>query len=222
MSPSLSELESRLGHIFGDKSLLERALLHNSMGRGDNYERLEFLGDRVLGICISDYLYTNFSDAQAGELSLRLARLVNNKVCALVADEIGLREFVNSNPRLTETGFDGILGDVIESIIAAIYLDGGLDSARDFVIRHWSDRLNDDVSDLRDPKTMLQEWAHSQGYGNPVYSVTKKSGPAHAPHFVITVTVDGAGEAEGEGNSKSVGEGAAARSLLESCGVKEE
>ena len=217
----LSDLESRIGYTFGDKSLLELALTHNSLSRDDNYERLEFFGDRILGVCVCDMLYSTFGDAQAGELSRRLNSLVSNKACSGIADEIGLRDYVRTEIKKTKVGWDGILGDAMESLIAAIYLDGGLDSARDFVVRHWTDHLNDPYSDRRDPKTELQEWSHKGGHTLPVYRVADHSGPDHAPLFVVGVFIEGFDEALGESSTKREAEQFAARAFLVREGVWE-
>lgn len=227
--PDLGELEQRIGHAFGDRSLLERALTHVSAiaargARVDSYQRLEFLGDRVLGLAISDMLHEAFPKAAEGELSRRLAELVRKETCADIAREWGVGEHLRLGGGEAQTGGAkkvAILGDVCESLIGAVYLDAGFDSARELVRRNWSDRMLKPRRPLRDPKTALQEWAQARGLDTPVYREAGRSGPAHAPKFIIAVDVAGFEPVEAEGASKRSAEQAAARAFMTREGVNE-
>lgn len=227
--PDLGELEQRIGHAFGDRSLLERALTHVSAiaargARVDSYQRLEFLGDRVLGLAISDMLHAAFPKAAEGELSRRLAELVRKETCADIAREWGVGDHLRLGGGEAQTGGAkkvAILGDVCESLIGAVYLDAGFDSARELVRRNWSDRMLKPRRPLRDPKTALQEWAQARGLETPVYREAGRSGPAHAPKFIIAVDVAGFEPVEAEGASKRSAEQAAARAFMTREGVNE-
>ena len=227
--PETGELERKLGHSFNDPKLLERALTHVSAipakgARVDSYQRLEFLGDRVLGLAISDMLHGAFPKAAEGELSRRLAELVRKETCADVAREWGVSEHVRLGGGEAQTGGAtkvAILGDVCESLIGAIYLDAGFNAARELVKRNWSERMLKPRRPLRDPKTALQEWAQARGLDTPVYREAGRSGPAHAPKFVISVEIVGFAPIEAEGASKRTAEQAAARAFMTREGVNE-
>ncbi|MEN3793718.1 ribonuclease III [Fulvimarina sp. MAC3] len=217
----LTELEKRIGVRFSDHDRLQRALTHSSFrsskGDGRSYERLEFLGDRVLGLVVADKLFEMFPNADEGELSLRLNSLVNAETCAAVADEIGLYEFVRQGgdlKKLAASRTKSIRADLMESLIAAIYLNSGLDDARVFIETHWGERLNKSVAARRDPKTALQEWAHQRGPEPPRYEVVDRSGPDHNPKFRIKVSIAGVESSEGEGASKRLAEQSAATAML--------
>jgi len=225
--PDIAALEERIGHRFGDRSLIERALTHVSAvaakgARVDSYQRLEFLGDRVLGLAISDMLYAAIPKAAEGELSQRLAELVRKKTCADVANEWGVSDHVRLGGGEAQTGGAkkvAILGDVCESVIGAVYLDAGFHAARDLVQRTWSERMMKPRRPLRDPKTALQEWAQARGLDTPVYREAGRSGPAHAPKFVIEVEVAGFAPTQAEGASKRLADQAAARAFMAREGV---
>ncbi|MFZ9501126.1 MAG: ribonuclease III [Beijerinckiaceae bacterium] len=225
--PDIAALEERIGHRFGDRSLIERALTHVSAvatkgARVDSYQRLEFLGDRVLGLAISDMLYAAFPKAAEGELSQRLAELVRKETCADVASEWGVGEHLRLGGGEAQTGGAkkvAILGDVCESVIGAVYLDAGFHAARDLVQRTWSERMMKPRRPLRDPKTALQEWAQARGLDTPIYREAGRSGPAHAPKFVIEVEVAGFAPTQAEGASKRLAEQAAARAFMAREGV---
>ncbi|RFC62524.1 ribonuclease III [Fulvimarina endophytica] len=217
----LSELEKRIGVTFADHDRLERALTHSSFraakGDGRSYERLEFLGDRVLGLVIAQRLFAKFPNADEGELSLRLNALVNAETCAAVADEIGLFEYVRQGGDLKKLAAGrtrSIRADLMESLIAAIYLNSGLDGARVFIETHWGERLDTTVAARRDPKTALQEWAHQRGPQTPTYEVVDRSGPDHNPRFTIRVSIAGVAPCEGTGASKRLAEQEAAVAML--------
>jgi ribonuclease-3 len=223
------ELERRLGHRFADAGLLDRALTHPSAvsdrgaaGQLDSYQRLEFLGDRVLGLVMADLLMTAFPHADEGELHRRHAGLVRKETCAEVGAELGLGGALrlgdgeeNSGGREKVT----ILGDVCEAVIGAVYVDGGLNPARALIERYWQSRVAGPGRPPRDAKSTLQEWAQAQGLRVPVYRVTNESGPAHAPRFVVTAEVEGRSAAIGTGASKREAEQEAATAMLVREGV---
>ncbi|OCW57704.1 ribonuclease III [Hoeflea olei] len=219
-----ARVEERIGHRFADHDRLERALTHASLrspARG-NYERLEFLGDRVLGLCVAELLFSQYREASEGELSVRLNQLVSAQTCAQVADEIGLHEFIRTGSeikKLTGSRMVNVRADVVESLIAAIYLDAGLEAARNFIHAHWKARSLADDGARRDAKTELQEWAHARFGVTPSYRVTSRTGPDHDPVFRVSVEVDGTAPASGESRSKRAAEQAAATALLEREGV---
>ncbi|WP_245197999.1 ribonuclease III [Jiella mangrovi] len=225
---SLEALEETIGVPIRDKERFERALTHASLqgeGASRSYERLEFLGDRVLGLIIAERLFGQFPDADEGELSLRLNALVSAEACAEIADEIGLFDYVRQGADLKKLKGErtrNIRADLVESLIAAIYLGEGLETARDFVNRHWGERLDADVVARRDPKTALQEWAHQRGPNLPRYETVGRSGPDHEPVFTIKVTVEGIAPAEGQGRSKRFAEQEAAAAVLRREGVWKE
>ena len=215
-------LEQRLGYVFNDKQLLVRALTHVSANRqgaprSDSYQRLEFLGDRVLGLAISQLLYVTFPKAPEGEMSRRLAVLVRKETCA----EVSLDWDVGPHLRLGEgevvtggTRNIAILGDVCEAIIGGVFLDADYQAARDLVERNWLERMKRPSRPLRDPKTTLQEWAQARGLAAPTYREIRRSGPAHAPVFTIAAVVKGFEEIGAEGPSKRAAEQAAARAFM--------
>lgn len=219
-------LEERLGYSFSDYSNLERALTHTSVRKRSDttfhYERLEFLGDRVLGLAISDMLHREFPDANEGELSLRLNAMVNGVTLADIADELRLHEFIRTGGDLKEiTGkrMKNVRADVLEALIASIYLDGGVDAASAFVKRFWRSRMHDEAAARRDSKTELQEWAHAQRLGTPTYREVAREGPDHDPRFTVAVRINGMEGETGVGRSKRAAEQEAARAMLESQGV---
>lgn len=227
--PDLGELEQKIGHAFKDRELLERALTHVSAiaakgARVDSYQRLEFLGDRVLGLAVSDMLHIAFPKAAEGELSRRLAELVRKETCADIAREWGVGDHLRLGGGEAQTGGAkkvAILGDVCESLIGAVYVDAGYDAARELVQRNWSERMLKPRRPLRDPKTALQEWAQARGLETPVYREAGRSGPAHAPKFIIAVDIAGFEPVEAEGASKRSAEQAAARAFMTREGVIE-
>ncbi|MCU0790617.1 MAG: ribonuclease III, partial [Nitratireductor sp.] len=187
-----------------------------------HYERLEFLGDRVLGITVAEMLYRSFPGANEGELSLRLNAMVKGNTLADISDELNLHEFIRTGADLKElTGkrMRSVRADVLEALIASIYLDGGLEAAAAFVDRFWGHRMNTADAARRDSKTELQEWAHANRLGTPKYRERERSGPDHDPLFTVTVEVPGKGEASGTGRSKRIAEQAAARAMLVVNGV---
>lgn len=219
-----TRLEGALGHVFKDKARLDRALTHSSarQQKGSDYERLEFLGDRVLGLCVAEMLFTTFRSATEGELSVRLNQLVSAETCAAIADDLELHRFIRTGSdvkKLTGKSMLNVRADVVESLIAAIYLDGGLQAAREFITRHWGSRANSADAGRRDAKTELQEWAHAKFAVTPQYRVDDRSGPDHDPRFTVTVDIPGVPSETGVDRSKRAAEQAAATKLLEREGV---
>jgi ribonuclease-3 len=219
-----AELEKAIGHTFTEKQWLDRALTHSSTGlaKGANYERLEFLGDRVLGLCVAELLFKTFRAAPEGELSVRLNQLVSADSCALVADEMELHRFIRTGAdvkKLTGKRMMNVRADVVESLIAAIYMDGGLEAARAFIIKHWESRATRADGARRDAKTELQEWAHAKFGLTPAYRIDERSGPDHEPRFTVTVDVPGVAPETGVDRSKRAAEQVAATKMLEREGV---
>lgn len=183
---AIAALEQRLGHRFSDRSLLQTALTHASaIGSGSaNYQRLEFLGDRVLGLIIAGMLLTAFPKASEGELATRLTALVRNEACADVAVSLDMGAAIRLGAGEAQSGGRrkaAILGDVCEAVIGAVYLDGGLAAAEGFIDRNWRSRMEAWKGSMRDAKTTLQEWAQGRGLPTPAYEIVGRSGPEHAP-----------------------------------------
>ncbi|MBC2884798.1 ribonuclease III [Ochrobactrum sp. CM-21-5] len=217
-------LEERTGHRFLNLKRLERALTHSSVQAPSraNYERLEFLGDRILGLTVAEMLFEAFPDALEGELSVRLNALVNAETCAAIADEIGLADLIHTGSdikSLNDARLLNVRADVVEALIATIYLDGGLDAVRPFVARYWKERSLETGAARRDAKTELQEWAHQQGNLHPSYAVLGRSGPDHDPLFTVEVVVKGFASETGQGRSKRIAEQSAAEAMLYREGV---
>ncbi|MEN0040087.1 MAG: ribonuclease III [Pseudomonadota bacterium] len=225
----IPQFEELIGYRFSNHERIKRALTHTSATRkpGNNahYERLEFLGDRVLGLCIAEMLFDAFPAAPEGELSVRLNALVSGKTCAAIADELGLHAFIatgNDVKQVTGQRMRSVRADVVESVIAAIYLDGGLQPTRAFIAKHWKGRLNETGAGVRDSKTALQEWAHTHQNETPVYTMLEKSGPDHDPRFRVSVAINGVQDGHGVGRSKRAAEQQAARDVLLREGVWKE
>jgi len=207
-----------LGHGFGNIDLARRALTHGSAaGRaGQHYERLEFLGDRVLGFVIADWLYREFDEPE-GRLAQRLAALVDTSTCAEVARAINVADVAVIDKAARQSGVaqsDNVLGDMCEALIGALYLDGGMTAAERFVGQQWARFVDRDQVAPKDPKSALQEWAQRQQLPVPAYELVGREGPDHAPKFHIRVTVRGYPPAEAVGTSKQDAEKLAAMLLL--------
>ena len=218
------ELDAWLVATFGesprDAALFERALTHGSQG-AVNYERLEFLGDRVLGLAIAEWLYERFPAEPEGALSKRINALVARTICAEVAREIAVIPHIRLGKQARNDGAaasDNVTGDVVEALIGALYLDRGYDAAKAFIRRAWAARI-DRTKAPQHPKAALQEWAATQNRRTPEYTVLDRSGPDHAQRFTIRVKIGSLGEATGEGSSKQEAETAAARALLAKLGA---
>lgn len=219
----LSELtkwaENALDHRFGNEKLLIHALTHSSHSQPD-YQRLEFLGDRVLGLVMARWLFERFPDEPEGKLSRRLNALVAGTVCAEIARGLGpgLRQHLKLGRQAREDGAvdsDNVLGDVVEALIGALTLDGGMDVAERFIKNHWADRLEGQTAAPKHPKSGLQEWAASKNLPPPEYRLVRRQGAHHAPRFEVEVVIKGHEPATAEGGSKQEAETRAAAAMLE-------
>jgi ribonuclease-3 len=226
---SRRELEARIGHAFADADRLESALTHSSalsgMARAASYQRLEFLGDHVLGLVISDVLFRAFPKADEGELSRRLADLVRKETCAEIAVTIELGAAIKLGSSEANAGGrkrPAILADVCEALIGAVYLDGGYPAAEGLVERLWQVRMQAKAQPVRDSKTVLQEWAQARGLPTPVYREVARTGPDHSPVFCVAVQLPNFAPAEGSGRSKRAAEQGAAAAMLARERVKPE
>ncbi len=219
-SASLDEIEARIGHRFADRDLLVRALTHTSAVQqpSDSYQRMEFLGDRVLALTVAGMVYRTYPQAEEGELARRLNALVKRETCADVARELGLGAAVRLGSGEAQSGGRtkaAILGDVMEAVIAAIHLDAGFETARAFVERMWTERMRAARGPLRDAKTTLQEWLQSRGLQAPSYRLVSREGPDHDPVFAIAVDIAGpVAGMTGSGRSKREAEQNAATLVL--------
>jgi len=217
-SGEMTSLSEKLGYQFKDEALLKRALTHAGADSARSNERLEFLGDRVLALVVSENLYQRYPEEDEGALTRRVHTLVRWEACAKVGEEIGLWDHLV----LTRSEAAGgrargpIVGSACEAVIAALYLDGGMEAARAFIERQWEAMFADPGADTRDAKTLLQEWAQARGKDSaaPVYVLKDQAGPDHAPRFVVEARVKGFDPVSGEGGSKRQAEQDAAAKLL--------
>ncbi|MDX3901182.1 MAG: ribonuclease III [Sphingobium sp.] len=210
-------LEGLIGRPPKQADRFAQALTHGSAATR-NYERLEFLGDRVLGLTLAEWLFERFGEEPEGKLSRRFNALVSGETCAEVARAVGVPAHLVLGKQARDDGAadsDNVLGDVMEALIGALFLEGGMDEARAFVRRLWADRVDTQSAAPRHPKSALQEWAAANKRKPPEYVLTDRSGPHHALRFTVSVTIKGAGEASAEGGSKQEAETAAAKALLE-------
>ena len=215
----LAALERRIGHRFKSRELILTALTHASAATAarQSYQRLEFLGDRVLGLSIAGMLLEAFPAAPEGELSQRLAELVRQETCAEVAVELSLGDALlisggKQQQRALQTR--NVLGDVCEAVIGAIFLDGGLAAARAFVNANWNERMLSGGIQRTNAKTALQEWAQGRGLRPPAYAIAQRTGPDHDVVFAVEVRLEGFSPARGEGRTRREAEQEAAASLL--------
>lgn len=218
------QITQQIGHRFADPVLLIRALTHGSTQKhkGD-YQRLEFLGDRVLGLVIAEHLFRTFPNLTEGELTPIHSGLVRAEACAAAGDTIGLSEIVIVGVGEKAKGVNlnrTVLGDVMEALVAAVYLDGGMDTARAFVLRTWAAMLANPQAIAKDAKTFLQEWALARAYPIPAYRILSREGPEHEPVFVVSVEVKDHQPAEGSAKSKRAAEQGAAELFLKREGIR--
>lgn len=216
--PLQDRAQAVLGHRFSDPGLLQAALTHPSVAGPVNYQRLEFLGDRVLGLVIAAWLYESFPQEPEGKLNRRFSALVRREALAEVAGETGLDGLIRLEAGAESEGarkLPAVLADVCEAVIGALYLDAGLAAAEAFVTAHWAARLKAGPAVYKDAKTTLQEWAQGRRLPLPAYRVAERRGPDHSPEFVVAVSVEGVGEAQAAGTSKRLAEQAAAAAMLE-------
>ncbi|MGF1609801.1 MAG: ribonuclease III [Kiloniellales bacterium] len=219
----LEALARRLGHDFAEPDLLRHALSHPSIitgraARNTSYQRLEFLGDRVLGLVVAELLYRRFPNEAEGDLARRLAALVRQDSLARVAEALDLGPHLRLAKAEEEAGGrlnPALLADACEAVIGALYLDGGLEAARALIEPRWTPLLEAEASPPQDAKTALQEWAQGRGLPLPLYREVARAGPDHEPLFTVEVAVEGRPAAQGEGRSKRLAEQAAASALLE-------
>jgi ribonuclease-3 len=220
-------LEERLGYMFNDPTLLDRALTHISATKGahlrnESYQRLEFVGDRVLGLCVAEMLFVQFPNEEEGELSRRLSELVRAEACAEVALVMDIGSAIKLGDGEARSGGrkkKALLADVCEAVIAAVYMDGGLEAARKLIHTFWHERMLHPRRPLRDGKSALQEWALARGLDVPAYREVERAGPDHNPIFRVEVDIAGHGSSHGEGRTKRVAEQAAAEAFLTREGV---
>lgn len=219
---SNEELENLIGYEFQDKQLLKTAMTHSSTGEASNYERLEFLGDRVLGLVVSEILYEKFPEEKEGDLAKRLASLVQGSWLAKIASDIHLGEYMEFSEAERGGGVDNenILADGMEALIGALYLDSGLETCRSFITKFWGDAFYEMKKPPQHPKTALQEWAQGQGLPLPTYKIVGQSGPDHAPVFDVRLHVEGYDDLVAQGRSRQVAEKEAAQEFLERLNSK--
>lgn len=216
---AVAALTRRLGYVFRNQQLLEQALTHASGAQSkisDSNERLEFLGDRVLGLIVAQLLYEQHEDVPEGDLARMLNSLVRRQTCAKIGEKLGIPDALvlagKGTKRTTVT--DNIVGDACEALIAAVYLDGGLEAARVIISEHWSGFL-EKAPDLRkDAKSSLQEWAAARSLAVPSYETVAMTGPDHAPEFKVELTVEGREPAQGVSTTKRTAEQVAATEFL--------
>ena len=216
MSDIIAFVRETLGHAPNDLSLFELALTHSSVGK-KSYERLEFLGDRVLGLVVARALYERHPDEPEGNLSRRQNALVAREVCADVGRDLGIPPLIRLGRQAREDSAnlsDNVVGDVVEALIGALLIDSGMEAAERFVLRAWAPYLDGQGRAPEHPKSALQELAAARGCKAPIYEVVSKTGAQHAPRFTIRVTVPNLGEASAEGSSKQEAETGAAEELL--------
>lgn len=219
---NLDQLEQKLNHTFKDISYLEQALTHQS-GTGKTYERLEFLGDRVIGLVVAEMLLHHFPDEAEGEIAKRHTALVRRETMAEVARQIGVGAFMDISTGEEQAGTrenESVLADMMEAILAAIYLDAGMEKVKKTIQTYWLPLLQSYATPPQDPKTQLQEWAQARKKSLPVYDIVHQSGPDHAPDFTVKVIVEGFAPVTGTGKSKRAAEQDAAEKLLEKIHVK--
>jgi ribonuclease-3 len=217
LSRAIAEAASRIGHDFARPALLIEALTHPSMASGAHNQRLEFLGDRVLGLVIAEALLAHDPAADEGQLAPRLNALVRKETCADVAADLDLGAALRLGRSETLSGGrrkTALLGDAMEAVIAAVYLDAGLGAARAFILRHWGDRIAGAEAQARDAKTALQEWAQARGLKPPAYHDLAREGPDHAPLFSVEARLDDGHAARGQAASKRAAQQLAAEALL--------
>ena len=215
MTKSLNEIEGILQYEFRNKDLLKKALTHKSYSENNN-EKLEFLGDRVLGLVISKKLLEKYPDEKEGIIDKKFANLVNKKTCANIANTLNLKRFIYlgaSHKNLDRSG-DKILSDCLEAIVGAIYTDGGIKSSEKFILNSWNSFIDKSDVTLIDPKTRLQEFSLKKFKILPKYTFFKKSGPQHKPSFKTEVQIPDSKKIIGTGSSKKKAQQNAAEKLI--------
>lgn len=214
----LEKLQKLIGYTFHDLHWLERAMTHSSTAEDYNYERLEFLGDRVLGLTIAHALFETFPKEREGGLAKRHAALVQGTTLSVIANAKGLGDYIilsDAERRAGGAQNDNILADILESLMGAILVDGGYDPARDFILRFWGNNIETLTEAPMDPKTELQEWVQAKALPLPIYEVVDKKGPDHAPIFTIELRVQGYDPVRAEGPSRRQAEKTSAQAMLQ-------
>ena len=212
----------KINYKFKNTNLLAQALTHSSLSSDNhkNYERLEFLGDRVLGVAVASLLYSAFPNEPEGNLSQRFTALVNKDMVSTVALKLELNKSMHVLGEEIRTN-ENVLCDVCEAIIGAVFIDGGIDAAINFVNENWSSLIHKNVAPPKDAKTTLQEFSHVKNLGMPLYQLVKREGLEHEPHFYISVSLSGIDPIIGEGKNKKLAEFDAAKQMLKRIGFNE-
>ncbi len=217
MTADLTKLQDYIGYHFKDVHWLERAMTHSSTNEDYNYQRLEFLGDRVLGLVIADALFREFKSEREGGLAKRHTALIQGQTCAVVGLNHKLNDFIIMSGAEEESGGrinENIIADIVESMLGAIYIDGGYDVAQRIILKLWGDTITTLEKAPQDPKTELQEWVQARTIDLPIYEVIKKSGPDHAPIFTVELTIKGFKSIKAEGPSRRQAEKTVAENML--------
>ncbi|MEM7569594.1 MAG: ribonuclease III [Pseudomonadota bacterium] len=204
------------GHSFTDENKLREAVTHPSRSGRPSYQRLEFLGDRVLGLIVAQQLLARFSSESEGVIARRFVKLVRKETLADVARKVGVPDMIDVEASARQAGIhrqDGVCADVMEALMGALYLDGGLAPVEAFIASQWEAMMASETGAKRDPKTTLQEWAQGRGLALPAYTITGRSGPDHAPQFSVEVAVEGFAPVKAEAGSKKLAEKAAAQAM---------
>lgn len=219
-----AHVAARMGYTFIDVALLGQALTHGSnVTRSRDYERLEFLGDRVLGLVIAEVLFRNHKSESEGKLAARHSAMVRGEVCAKMGEAMGLADFIVMGATEKRSGIHkttSVLGDVVEAVIGAIYIDGGLDAARAVIMQFWADVLLRPDSADKDAKTFVQEWALGRKLALPRYQLSGRTGPEHKPVFTVELQVDKSEPAQGQGSTKQAAEMDAAKAFIRREGLR--
>jgi ribonuclease-3 len=223
-SKALEQIEGAIQFTFKDQTLCHHAFTHGSrQGKGADYQRLEFLGDRVLSLVIAEALFKKYPAEPEGQLAARLSQLVRMESCAAVGQALGLDKFIVVGQVEKSKGVQriaSVIGDVVEALIGAIYLDAGLGKAEEFILKNWNEKLTKPPSDLKDAKTFVQEWALARALPLPTYVVAGREGPEHAPVFTIELRVGSHDVAVANGPSKQSAEMAAALNFITREGLR--
>jgi len=214
----LAQLSARLGYTFKDVELLHQALTHGSSNRkAKDYERLEFLGDRVLSLVIADALFHTHAKEKEGKLAARHSAVVRGEVCADVGEAMGLADYIKVGDTEKKTGvhrMKSVLGDAVEALIGAIYVDGGLEPARKVILRYWTEALKKPDTVEKDAKTFVQEWVLAKALPLPRYELAGRQGPEHRPEFTVRLLIEKYGTVDGVGPTKQQAEMAAAQAFI--------
>ncbi|MEM9468648.1 MAG: ribonuclease III [Pseudomonadota bacterium] len=225
MSIPFDKVEEVIGYQFEDRHLLERALTHSSTGDEYNYQRLEFLGDRVIGLVIAEALFKKFRSEQEGGLAKRHTALVQGSTLAVIGQAHGFNEFIQFSDAEKLAGGDqneNIIADVVESLLGAIFIDGGYEAVKTVILKLWGDNIETLKKAPQDPKTELQEWVQARQLPLPVYTILSKDGPDHAPVFTVELAIEGINPITDKGSSRRQTEKTLARTMLKQLKLKQD